>query len=511
MLALKRRPLAFAALLVAACCAAGGPVAAQQPATPTPFQQLLQQAERGDAAAQVRVATGYLTSQTTQTGTPEQKQNNLAQALRWARAAANQNHAGGQNLLGILYEAGLGVPQNKVEAARLYQLSANQNFGSGLLNIGKAYARGSGVPQDFAEARRWLTKAADQNVSDAELFLGQMAEKGEGGPADLAAAANWYRRAAGRNNAGAQQALANSYLNGRGVTADPLLAYFWFNLAASRLNGPSQAMAVGHRDALVRRLSPEEVERAQTVARQWKPGNPVEAETELRRDLPLRAAVPGAAATAPTRAPSSSGTGFVVSAAGHVLTNAHVVAGCNEFRARIPGDAASPASLVARDQQNDLAVLKLDRPVTRIAQFRSGAGVRQGDNVVVYGFPLGSALAADGNLTAGHVSALAGLGNDSRMLQISAPVQPGNSGGPLVDGSGNVVGVVVSKLNALAVMRVTGDVPQNVNFAIKSNVARDFLEANGVEYKSAASGPALSTSDVGERLKRVTAKIECWR
>ena len=82
------------------------------------------------------------------------------------------------------------------------------------------------------------------------------------------------------------------------------------------------------------------------------------------------------------------------------------------------------------------------------------------------------------NLSVGNVSALAGLGDDSRYLQISAPVQPGNSGGPLLDASGHLVGIVTAKLDA-RVARFTGDVPQNVNFALKAEVARTFLDSKG--------------------------------
>ncbi len=102
--------------------------------------------------------------------------------------------------------------------------------------------------------------------------------------------------------------------------------------------------------------------------------------------------------------------------------------------------------------------------------------MRQGEDIVVYGFPLPGVLSSGGNVSTGNVTALTGLGDDSRFLQISAPVQPGNGGGPLLDRSGNVVGVVVSKLNALSVASATGDVPQNVNFAIKASVALAFLE-----------------------------------
>ena len=183
----------------------------------------------------------------------------------------------------------------------------------------------------------------------------------------------------------------------------------------------------------------------------------------------------------------------------------------NRFTRSPTSETCIAGEVVAKDPQNDLAVIKLGASPPHVASFRTGQPLRQGDTVVVYGFPFGDALAAEGNLTTGNVSALAGLANDSRQLQISAPVQPGNSGGPLVDASGNVVGVIVAKLNALAMMRITGDVPQNVNFAIKAGVAESFLEANGIEYQTAASGPHLPASDVGGRAKQFTLKIECLR
>jgi serine protease Do len=137
--------------------------------------------------------------------------------------------------------------------------------------------------------------------------------------------------------------------------------------------------------------------------------------------------------------------------------------------------------------------------------------VRQGEDVVVYGFPLAGVLASGGNVAAGNITALAGLGNDSRFLQMSAPVQPGNSGGPLLDRNGNVVGVVVSKLNALNVASVTGDIPQNVNFAIKASVAAAFLDAQHVTHTEGAGAAVLSTPDIAERANSLTAQVVCVR
>src|SRR5439155_2122625 len=124
------------------------------------------------------------------------------------------------------------------------------------------------------------------------------------------------------------------------------------------------------------------------------------------------------------------------------------------------------AVLVSRDQRNDLAVIRTRITPSSVAAFRDGAPVRAGDTVVALGYPLSGLLASTANLSVGNVSALAGLGDDSRYLQISAPVQPGNSGGPLLDASGHLVGIVTAKLDAAIVARFTGDIYQNVIFAL---------------------------------------------
>src|SRR4029077_3309512 len=95
-------------------------------------------------------------------------------------------------------------------------------------------------------------------------------------------------------------------------------------------------------------------------------------------------------------------------------------------------------------------------------------------------------LAEQANVTTGDVSSLAGIGNDSRYLQITAPVQPGNSGGPLFDAAGNVIGVVSAKLDSIKLAGLTGDIPENVNFALNVSVVRGFLEARGISYQTAA-------------------------
>ncbi len=121
-----------------------------------------------------------------------------------------------------------------------------------------------------------------------------------------------------------------------------------------------------------------------------------------------------------------SGTSFFVSTDGVVITNAHVVEDCLAIRATTSQGATAAAKVLARDVRNDLAVLNTGLAVNKVAAFRTN--VRLGEAVEAFGFPLTDVLSKSGNFTLGNVSALVGIGEDSRYIQISAPVQPGNSG-----------------------------------------------------------------------------------
>ena len=200
----------------------------------------------------------------------------------------------------------------------------------------------------------------------------------------------------------------------------------------------------------------------------------------------------------------ASGSGFFVTQAGHLLTNAHVVDGCRNIYVKTSDGQTGVAHVIAADQNDDLALLRVERRIQMTATFRTGRPTRAGDSAVVFGFPLSELLASTGNVTAGIVTALAGLRDDPHQIQISAPVQPGSSGGPVLDASGHLIGVVVSRLNA-----ALGEMSQNVNFAVKSSTAANFLDAHGVAYQSATSEKALSIPDIVEQAKGFSAQVLC--
>jgi S1-C subfamily serine protease len=205
----------------------------------------------------------------------------------------------------------------------------------------------------------------------------------------------------------------------------------------------------------------------------------------------------------------SLGTGFFVSAAGHLVTNDHVVERCREAVVRLADGQASGARILARSSQDDLAILKAEMAPAAVAEFREGQPVRVGEEVVVFGFPLiGSLGTTGGVLTTGHVSALAGPGDHPGLLQMSAPVQSGNSGGPLLDQAGNVIGVVTWKTG----LRPAGtdfEVLQNMNFAVKSSIVTNMLDAHGVPYGTGPSGIAKATTDIADAARRFAALVIC--
>jgi hypothetical protein len=203
----------------------------------------------------------------------------------------------------------------------------------------------------------------------------------------------------------------------------------------------------------------------------------------------------------------ATGSGFLVTSQGHIVTNNHVVEGCALLNVRANG-VEQPVKVIAQDKENDLALVQIGTSTQRPLTFRTGQRIKLGESVAAAGFPIPWLTASSINLTTGTISALAGLGDDTRMIQSTAPIQPGNSGGPLLDQAGNVIGVVTSKLSARAANAI-GDIPQNVNFAIRDSVVKAFLESRGVEYVVNQPTAALQTTEIAERAERGTVFVQC--
>lgn len=225
-----------------------------------------------------------------------------------------------------------------------------------------------------------------------------------------------------------------------------------------------------------------------------------------KKSKSARAGSTGApAARAPKLELVSTGTGWYVAEGGLIVTNGHVTEGCKAMRLKSGADL----EMLGTYGDEDLALLRGAASV-RPLQIRDTRGVRLAEDVLVAGYPLGSILGSGINVTVGTVSSLTG-GGDTKRFQFTAPVQPGNSGGPVLDMSGNVIGVVVSKLNAMNVQDQYGDIPQNVNFGIGLPSLLDFLDERDIDYVRKPSGPKLDKVDLAELARASTVLLECYQ
>lgn len=170
-----------------------------------------------------------------------------------------------------------------------------------------------------------------------------------------------------------------------------------------------------------------------------------------------------------------TGSAFFVSWTGHLVTNFHVVGKASRVSVSLDGEELVDAEIVRVDEENDLALLRVDA-IRKPLLIRQRHSLERGTEVVALGYPLVPLQGREQKATFGHINALSGLQGDPRYTQLDAAVQPGNSGGPVLNRQGDVVGVVTQMLNPTATLAATGTIPQNVNYAIKSDLVHRLLD-----------------------------------
>jgi hypothetical protein len=204
---------------------------------------------------------------------------------------------------------------------------------------------------------------------------------------------------------------------------------------------------------------------------------------------------------------AASGTGFIVSEKGHIITNHHVIEGCTEVKVHKDGDVYK-GKVIANDILNDLALIKSNYKPNVIFPLRD-KNPSLLEDIYVAGFPFGNAISSAVKVTKGVVSSESGLGNNYSNIQIDAALQQGNSGGPILDEKGNVVGVAVAKLDLQYAMKKFGSIPENINFGIKSSVVENLIQAHNVNNPS-PNTKEMSKSDLGYNIKQATLYLSCW-
>jgi S1-C subfamily serine protease len=346
------------------------------------------------------------------------------------------------------------VAKDDVEAVKWYRKAAMQGNADAQSNLGACNEHGDGVEQDYVEAVEWYRKAASQNNAIAENNLGGCYASGNGVAKDEVEAVKWFRKAAEQNRASAQFNLGLAYAEGNGVLKNYVEADKWFNLASAQGNkGAKKYLSIVEQS-----MTPEQISKAQELAREFLPQN---------KSNPTDS-------TSPAN-PSITGTGFFIADDGYLISNYHVVKSAAKVRL-LTGAGLIDAMVVKVDTANDLALLKAGG---RFAPLPIAASrtVKLGGTVATVGFPNIGMQGFSPKLAKGEIASLSGAADDPRYFQISVPVQPGNSGGALVDAHGNVVGIVAAKLDASVALAASGSLPENVNYAVKSSLLLSFLES----------------------------------
>ncbi len=355
--------------------------------------------------------------------------------------------------------------------------------------LGMTYGLGTlGESADETKALPHYLIAAEAGNRVAKYFAAELLINGKNTPKDLPRGIKYLKSAAAGNIYGAQYLLANLYAQGQGVPQDVSQAYFWANLAAS-LNADDKDYAE-LRDDLAKKLVAAELTKVQSQCRTWLSRKPIDEGNEEANS-----------------GGGGSGSGIIFTADGLVLTNHHVTAAGTSYTVITADGQEIPATIVAQDADLDVAVLRLRSRYVSASHrtpppLITSAKARSGEKVFTVGHPLAGLLSSEAKYNEGTISALSGMKDDQHLMQISVPIQPGNSGGPLANARGEIVGLIVATINGSALLKQSNIMAQNINFAIKADPIRGFLEENSI---SIPSYPA--PADPVEHVKAYAVKI----
>lgn len=201
---------------------------------------------------------------------------------------------------------------------------------------------------------------------------------------------------------------------------------------------------------------------------------------------------------------ASTGSGFYINDNGVVVTNYHVIHGCEKITTEF-----YDLSLIAFDVYNDIALLQSPRKNTPFLKIRS-EGILQGEDIYVIGYPFGKDLSTSAKITKGIVTALHGMSNDYTKIQIDAPIQSGNSGGPVLDANGLLLGIAVAKADAEYFIENYGVIPDDMNFAIKVDILSTILDAHNISQKNIELMKISNGSEVFKIANPSTLYLTCF-
>ncbi|MCP3869485.1 MAG: trypsin-like serine protease [Gammaproteobacteria bacterium] len=454
-----------------------------------------------------------------------------------------------QYVLAMACFTGVGVEKNRNKAISWLQKSVRQNYPPAQAFLGGLYYSGRGIlRKDYAMAFKLYRKAAEQGVGEAQYMVGLLYTMGKGVSKSYEKAAKWHKRGANQGIVRSQVALGVLYSRGKGVPRNYVESYKWYTLAM----GEGDEIAAKNRSTLPIKMTEAQITEAERLAANFQAseqktfagggGSTANLTRSVVKEIQLRLTALGykpgpidgyagrktasavkAYQTAEglepnglltrklyvrlkeTSIPVGAGSGILVDRRGHVVTAYHVVGKCDEILIR-RGQKVFDADLLNQDKRNDLALIQASEPLSGLsAEFRLRQPLRLGEDVIIAGFPMQTHYL---NVSVGSLNALTGYNDNVNQFQMSAPIQSGYSGGPVLDRQGAVIGVVVSTVYAAEPAK-SRLVLQNVNFATKSDTLRKFLEGESIDLESTGDRPVLSNPEIAQKAGGFTVVVEC--
>lgn len=434
------------------------------------FTWYMKAAEKGHTGAMTHLAEYYMEGKVVRP--------NYAEAVRLLTLAAEKGEALAMYSLADCCFTGKGKTQNYSEAFKWYLSAAEKGNSFAMLSLGKCYLYGLGITQNRDEASRWFNKAlhdknmlmiagaewyrevAEQGSHEGMLNLGRCYYSGLGYvQKSIPEAVKWFQKAALAGNKKARVLLGVSYDEGEGVLQNDVYAYAWYSLAS--IDGDVDAKKL--RDLKRHEMTPEMIEEGQKLA------------STILRDIENNSSGSGANKYPSLDNAIKAGTGFFITTNGYFLTAAHVISKTRRVTIHLM-ESNYVANVISVNDKLDVALLKAEGFFPAL-QILSSTGTKLGSDVFTIGFPNITFQGSSPKLTKGVVSGLNGIQDDPSCFQISVTVQPGNSGGPLINTDGCVIGVINARLNDLTTAEMTGSLPQNVNYAVKSSYVLPLLES----------------------------------
>lgn len=410
------------------------------------------------------------------------------------------------------YDEGKGVKANKAEATFWYEAAAEKGDYFALEEIGHRYLKGVGVTKSTTSAIKWFKVAIRKGSVTKMVSLAYLYTDGKYVSPNGAEAVKWFKTAAACGDSVSMYNLCALYAAGELAPRDYVEAYMWANAAAaaSRDDGLREK-SVEYRRVLEAGMTPVQVQKAQTRTQDFlllmntaskillervEAGEPVITSFDNPLDFILDdTPEPSPDEPAGVAPMVGSATAWAASSKGHLVTAAHAVKGGNRLTVTGHDGKSHEARLLKADTVNDIAILKIDAPTSPLFLRRT---VLMGESVATIGFPNSDLQGNAPKVTEGIVSSLSGPGDDPRMLQISVPVQPGNSGGPLLDRSGVAVGMIQARLSDSKTFAQSGTIPQVVNYAQKIGLIQIALDGIDIP-EPVGKGNDMQLPDIVEK------------